>query len=148
MSDLAPADKVPEMRPKRPVYTTYTEIIRTLIAAAQGRVRQDKQPDPLPPVPNTAKIRRLVKRYVQARKDARKAEHLLHRLNIDPDENGSWDWTYSHKNRLNEKPGAARQTRMDKIQQLRVKAAVDTMDMTPAQAKKYLLKLERQLAAI
>jgi len=148
MADTPADQKQPELRPKRPVYASYGEIIRTLVVAAQNRVRQDKQPDPLPPVPRTPTIRRLAATYARHKKLARKAEATLSNLNLNVLDNGAVEWSYSYRNRLNEKPGAARQKRMDRIVQLKVAATIDTMDLTPAKAKQYLLALERKLAKV
>lgn len=148
MAKTPAAASTPELHPKRPVYTTYAEIIRTLVTAAQARVRQDKQPDPVPPVPTSRKIRQLANSYRWARKAARKAEAKLSNMNLSVNDQGGVDWSYSYRNKLSEKPGAMRQKRLDKIQQMRLRATLDTMDMTPPAAKGYLLKLERQLATV
>lgn len=146
-ADVATADKAPELRPKRPVYASYGEIIRTLVVEAQNRVRSEKQPDPIPPVPNNRTVRKLAAQYAKHTKLRRRAEHALSAMNLQVrGENGGVEWTYSYRNRLNDKPSTTRQKRMAAIARLRVQATIDTMDLTPAQAKTYLLAFERKLA--
>lgn len=138
----------PENRPKRPVYRSYGELIAVLVSGAKARVRESKQPDPIPPVPSNRTIRRLAAQYSKHRKLARRAEVALSNMNLNVQESGSVGWSYSYRNRMAEKPSATRQKRFDQILRLRVKATLDTMDMTPTQAKAYLLKLERSLSEI
>lgn len=148
-------DKAPEVRPKRPIYRSYGELIRILTVDAISRVKADKSVQ-IPPLKITAPMRKLAKQILRLRKDLKGKERVLSNVHkayapdrCDRDSSAiPIEYTYSERNRLGEMRPVAYQARMATIQRLRVKATLDTIDMTPRQAKHYLLMLERRLAKV
>lgn len=153
MSELS--NQAPEVRPKRPFYRSYGELIRVLTTDAINRVKADKH-QPIPPLKITAPMRTLAKRIMAARTALKTAEREMkeqHKAYV-PDRcerdnpNIPIEYSYEERHRLQDTRPASYQERLDKIKRLRVKATLDTIDMSPRQAKAYLLKLERELAAV
>jgi hypothetical protein len=152
----ASSNKPPVLTPKRPTYRSYGELIRVLIADATSRVKADK-PVSIPPIVVTAPMRKLADDIAALRKKLRAKERELsekHRAKVEDTCYGGSkdkpkvDYTYTERSRLTDARPAVFHERMTKIKQLRVKATLDTIDMSPVQAKRYLLKLEEQLRKV
>lgn len=144
----AASDRAPEVRPKRPIYRSYGELIRTLIADATKRVRSTPQPEPkLETI--TPRMRALARHYVKHRKLMQDAEReLRNQHDAQVSDSGALSLAWHKKNELQAKPGKLRQAKLDRIAQLKIRATLDTIDMTPKQAKAYLLRLEQQLRKV
>lgn len=149
-------DKAPEVRPRRPVYRSYGELIRVLVTDAQARVKMDRTKHEIPPLVITHAMRVIAVRILAFRKALKANERTLsdkYKACV-PDRYDREDrkvpveYTYMERHRLEEQRPAAMTARLDAIKRLRVKATLDTMDLTPKQAKAYLLNLERQLSKI
>lgn len=148
-------DKPPEVRAKRPVYRSYGELIRVLITDANNRVKADKRHE-IPKPEITAPMRALAKTVLGLRKVLKAKERQLvdeYKVHVPDrcereDQAVPIEWTYSEQNRLRDQRPAEMQARLDAIKRWRVRATLDTIDLTPRQAKAYLLKLEQQLAKI
>lgn len=144
----------PVVKPKRPIYRSYGELIRTLVTDARKRVQATKRVE-VPPPAVTPEARRVADRVIGLAAQLRRMERTLadvHHLHVEPrGYNGERDkivWTYAHRRTLENRPAAAYTARVEAINALKVKATLDTIDMTPKQAKTYLLKLQQRLASI
>lgn len=153
---MAADEQAPELRPKRPIYRSYGELIRLLTADAERRVKATKV-EQIPPLKITAPIRRLGMRIVRLRTRLKREERQLaarHKAQVPSYcscEDGKGlkvEWTYQETARLRETRPQTTTTKLDRIKHLRVTATLDTIDMTPRQAKSYLQKLEQTLGKI
>lgn len=144
----------PEVRPRKPVYHSYDRIVASVIAAATQRVKDTRRLEPPKLEHITPEMRQLQKTIVGLRSQLKAAERELsnkHKARVSDScgsENGKLELTYEERRRLENVPERGYQERVRRVQQAKVKALLDTIDMTPTQAKAYFLKLEDQLASI
>lgn len=141
-------EQKPEYVPKRPLYKSYNEIITTLVRETVSRIKQEPQEE-LKPV-QTAKMIELRRRVLNLRLGLKGVEKRLRDMNVMVEDHGKNElaYTYEYRRRQENAPRQRRLQRLEKVQQEKIKATLDTIDMTPTQAKQYLLKLERRLSKV
>lgn len=146
---LAAQDAKPELRPKRPIYQNYNEIVRTLTAAANSRIKASRNPADPKIEKITPEMRRLQAVIVDCRRKLKAAEsELVNKHQAQVEHGGALALSWSEVKRLRDLPERGYQSRLSVVRQLGVRAILDTVDMTPTQAKKYLLALERRLSTV
>ena len=147
----ATEDKQPE-KIKRPAYRSYESIIKHLVAQAHKRVKDSRE---IPrPRPTEAELTPAIKKTIADLKASRIATKRLekaleaHGLEVASYGENRVEFTYTERTKREQAPDRQFEARKRKVEQLKVQAILDTIDMTPRQAKAYFLKLENTLAAV
>lgn len=138
-------------KPRAPQYRGYADLIRVLTTEAAKRVRETGRVNEPKLEAITPQMRKLQRAIIASRKRTKALERKLasdHKARVDDYGKHELMLTYEERNRLKNMPEKSLVERLKKVAALRVKATLDTIDMSPTRAKAYLIKLEQTLARL
>lgn len=125
----------------------YTETVRQLCNSKLGRLTTEKEPEVVTGTV-TPRIESLRRRLVKARREQEHCSAQLKRHGLEVGSHGGLSVTYERSRKIKGAWKTKHAARVQAVHDLRLRAAIDLIDLPAVEAKAYLKRLDAELRKI